>query len=167
MATKSPTKTAKVVTPAPLEQFAAKKIGARIVANLGAGRFSKSVTKEEYQVLADKIAIYNKKPTEQKQKAIVKLLTPEASKKKEEKEIIEVKVKAVKKQIKKAAKITKKAPSEKRNLIQEFEDLVTTDETAIPKLQAILDRFKKVEEKAPTPQVTPAPRSGEAYRNRH
>jgi len=151
----------------PEDKFAAKKVGSNAIATIGKERFARKVTKEEWETISKKIGLYNKRPSENSKKALIKLLTPEAAKVKEEKEKVEAKVKGLKQQVKKEIKKEKgnKDKVEQKDLLGQLEDLLISDETAVPKLQALLDKFKKVEEKAPAAKESPKPRSGEYYGN--
>lgn len=91
-------------------------------------------------------------------------MQPEKAKAAAAKEKTTSAIKGVKQQIKKAKKTSKKGDKEGFNLMAEFEKLAAEPEN-LPKLQAILDRFKKVEEKAPIAQITENPTRKEVYRN--
>jgi len=98
---------------------------------------------------------------------IVKLMTPEAEKKKVEAEKKTAAVKGLKQQVKKATKEATSSSKETKqafNLMDEFEKLAGNEEN-IPKLQAILDKFKKIEPVMPAPKVTKTPSRKEIYRN--
>lgn len=86
------------------DQFAAKKIGANMVAKLGDEKYSRKVTMEEGEKIFKEIKIYNKKPSEERKQKIIKLLTPEATKVKEAKEKQDSKIKGVNQQLKKKDK---------------------------------------------------------------
>lgn len=160
------TKTTTVVKSkfSPKDEFVAKKIGANLIVTIGKGkneeRYGKKVTLEEAELVMRKMVNYNKRPTEGGKATIIKLLTPEATKIKEEQEKNKAKAKGLKQQIKKE---TKKSMEDKpkRNILEEIEELVSTDDTAIPRLQAILDKFKKVEEAKPAPVAAKQRMTGE------
>lgn len=152
-----------------LEQFKAKKIGANMIATMGTEKYSRKVSKEEGDAIIKKITLYNKKPNETAKKAIIKMLTPESVKIKEEKEKNQAKVKGLKQQIKKESKkgvgVDKKVKKENKDLLGQLEDMLTDNPDAVDKLQALLNKFKKHEEKAPKERYTTNPRRGEVYRN--
>jgi transcriptional regulator NrdR family protein len=149
--------------------FTAKKIGANLIVSVvgTTEKFTRKVTAEEGEKIMRKMALYNKKPTESGKKALIKLLTPELTKKKEDKEKVAVKTKAIKKQIKKITKREAKkeavAVEGRKDLMTELTELLTTDETAVGRLQALLNKFKKVEEAVPTATAAPTRR----YRDEH
>lgn len=154
--------TATKVATSPYVSFSAKKIGANIIV-IGqkqdgtSDRLSRKVTKEEAEVISKKIALFNKKPSEATGKAIVKLTTPEAAKKQEEKETNEVKVKSLAKKVKQAAKQDKSSKEivERKNVLEELEELLTNDETAVERIEVLLKKFKKVEDKV-VPAAVPS-----------
>lgn len=149
------------------DKFAAKKIGANMIATVGTERYARKVTMEESEVIMKKITLYNKRPTETSKKALIKLLTPETVKAKEEKEKVEAKVKGLKQQVKKEIKKEKgnKDNIEQKDLLGQLEDLFAADSEAVDKIQALLNKYKKAEEKAPEGQITKNPQRKEVYRN--
>jgi len=164
---KETTQTATVVSS--FKSFSAKKIGTNIIV-MGekedgtSEKLSRKVTKEEGDVIIKKITLFNKKPSDKVGKDIIKLVTPDAVKNKEEKEATETKVKALTKQVKKASKTDKSVEGvkERKSILEELEELLSTDTTAVDKLQALLNKYKKVEEKvAPKATASTSIRTGE------
>lgn len=143
------------------KQFAAKKIGGNLIVTIDKERFSKKVSAEEAEIILKKVALYNKRPSDTAKKAIVKMLTPEATKLTEQKETIKAKAKGIKQQLKKQVKGSKVATSPERNLLTELEEMLTADATAVDKFQELLNRFKKVEAARPEAVASSAPRRGE------
>lgn len=146
-----------------------KKIGNNLVASLGKEKFSKKLLDDkEYEAIEKKVLLYNKRPTEASKAAITKLLAPEATKVAKQKEDKKAVARGIKKQIKKVAK-TKKANKEdtkgEMDLLKTLDSKVASSEVTVDQLQEIINKYKKVEEKAPEPQNTPKPRYGEGYRN--
>lgn len=150
-----------------LEKIKAKKIGANIVVTIGTEKYTKKGTAEEWEEIKKKVELYEKKPSEAGRKAILKLAAPETIKAKEVKEKNEAKAKGIKQQIKKENKKEKPkvVEAEKKSLIAQLEEELSDHPESVDALQKILDKFKKVEEKAPIAQYTKNPRRGEAYRN--
>lgn len=146
-------------------KFVAKKLGANLIATIEGSteRYAKKVSIEEGKLIMDKMAIYNKRPSNAKKQEIIALLTPEAIKVKKEKETLVAKAKGVKQQVKKEIKKSKSKSDikEHKSLLEQLEAEIQADEAAIPRIQAILDKFKKVEKKAPEPVHTLTPRDGE------
>lgn len=107
------------------------------------------------------MAFYNKKPSDTGYKAIIKLLTPETSKKTKEKEDTEAKIKGYKKLQKKEVKKEKEdkkakaAESVKKDIMEELEEVIENDKSNIAKVEEILAKFKEV--KVPEPVATPTP----------
>jgi len=148
--------------------FEGKIIGANFIASVKGTkeRYSVKVTKEQSEVIKKKMELYNKRPSAAKKAEIIKMLQPVATAAKVEAEKTEAKAKGLKQQIKKETKKSKTSVSkEQKSLIQQLEEEISHDETAIPKLQAILDKYKKVEEKAPVAQITGKPTRKETYRD--
>lgn len=141
--------------------FAAKKIGSNIIISTGKERFSKKVTKEEGEAILKKIELYNKRPSDDKKKQIIKLVAPEAAKKSSEVEKIKSKAKGLKSQVKKAAKKNKTVNKDAKTFLVELEELLQSDETAVDTLQKILDKYKRVEEAKPAAVAAPVIRRGE------
>lgn len=163
MATKTATATKKQNKTETSKQFSAKKIGANIIASYDGKKVgSRKVSKEEYDVIARKMAFYNKKPSDTGYKAIIKLLAPETSKKAAEKEATEAKVKGYKKLQKKEDKKAKADKKEdvKRDIMEELEEMLEVDKSSVSKVQSLLDKFKEV----PVPEkVESAKRYGGEY----
>lgn len=112
--------------------------------------------------------MYNKKPFDVLKASIIKMMSPAEAKAKEDKEKTTAKVKGIKQQIKKEVKKSgsKKADAPKFDLLAELDKALTSSPESVSKFQELLNKFKKVEEKAPVAETTAAPRHGEAYRNR-
>lgn len=149
------------------DQFVAKKIGANLIATFNKEKYARKVSKEEASIVMKKMEMYNKKPSDRMKAQIVKLLTPATIKAKQDEEAIEAKAKGIKHQIKKEVKRSKSKDSEKEriNLIEQVETAIRKNEVDVEQLQAMVDRYKKVEEKAPLSEQTTTPWRGETYRN--
>lgn len=140
-------------------QFQAKKIGANIIVTFNSEKYSRKVSKDESDILMRKMSFYNKKPSETGKRIIVKLLTPEATKKVVEKEKVEAEIKGYKKLQKKADKKTKVSETVKKDIMQELEEVLQVDKESIVKVEAILAKFKTIE--VPQKEVSSYRRSGE------
>lgn len=148
--------------------FQAKKLGANLIATVKGTqeRYARKVNKEEGETIMKKMELYNKKPSAKLKTEIVKLMQPAAAIIAKEKEAVEAKAKGLKQQIKKETKKSKVSVDKvSKSLIEQLEEEIEYDGTAIPKLQAILDKYKKVEANAPTAQITKSPTRKEVYRN--
>jgi hypothetical protein len=95
------------------------------------------------------------------------MMSPAEVKAKDDKEKATAKVKGLKQQIKKEVKKTgsRKADAPKFDLLAELDKALTDSPESVDKFQKLLDKFKKVEEKAPVAETTRSPRGGENYRN--
>jgi hypothetical protein len=140
-------------------KFKAKKIGANIIVTYNSEKYSRKVSKEESEILMRKMAFYNKKPSETGKKSIIKLLTPETTKRAKQKEETEAKIKGYKKLQKKENKKSKITESVKRDIMEELEEALASNKDNIPKVQSILDKFKEVE--IPKKEESPYGRRGE------
>lgn len=141
-----------------------KKIGQKVIASIDKKSYSKSMTDKEYTSLENKVKLYNKKATEAIKANIIKLLTPEETKKAKEKDDLKVKSKAIKKQIKKTSKTADKDTIEKKITLADIENSLEKEELTEAEIQALLNKLKKVEDKAPV-EAPRANRGGENYRN--
>lgn len=154
----------------PAKQFSYKKLGAILILQIGEGAdtktFSKKVTAEEFDIVSRKVLLYNKKPTQTNYDTIVKLMTPEAQKKKLEQEKTQAAVKGIKKQVKKATKAANKTKTkeEKKDFLAQLEEFLQENPEGVAKLQIVLDKFKPIA--APVipiaaPKEVAMPRRGE------
>lgn len=144
--------------------FQAKKLGANLIATVKGTteRYARKVTKEEGETIMNKMELYNKRPSAKLKNEIVKLMQPATTTIVKEKEVAEAKTKGLKQQIKKETKKSKvSVDKDKKSLISQLEEELVKDPSAAPKLQAILEKYKKVEEKAPVAISTHSPRGGE------
>lgn len=88
-------------------------------------------------------------------------MSPVEVKAKEDKEKVVAKTKGIKQQIKKEVKKDKSKNTEKFDLLKEMEIALTASPDTVDKMQALLNKFKKAEEKAPVAVASPVRRSGE------
>lgn len=141
--------------------FKVKTVGANYAASVVGTeeRYAKKVTQEEKTILDEKIIAYNKRPSPKKKEEIIALLQPEKVKLQREKEKATAEMKGLKQQSKKKDKVVIETVREEKSLLERLEAEISGDTTgeAVSRVQAILDKFKKVEEKAPAPQVTAYP----------
>lgn len=161
-----------------------KKLGKKVILKVDGEKkpYSKTFeSKEDQEKVLAKIVEFNKlvkgrktkkEFLEKKQKEIIKLMTLNATKQKEELEKKEVAAKALKKRVAKEAKNEVKEEAAKKNLIEELADKIQsgtiTDEELVGaydlvnSLQQLLAKAKKVEE--PKAQQTTTNYAREAYR---
>lgn len=146
-------------------EFAAKKIGVNFIATLKedgkSTKYSKKVTPEETEVLKKKIELYNRKPSDTLKETIIKLLAPEAVKKEKVKEDLTAKVKGIKQQAKKATKAVTKVSKEEKDVLKTLEADLTAGSVTVQEAQAIVNKFKKVEEVKASAVISSYRRSGE------
>ncbi len=91
-------------TPSSITKFVGKKIGVNIIVTHGKEKYSTKASKEDSEKIMQKIALYNKKPSDSLKNQIVKLLAPKTTEKKKEKEKVETEIKGYKKLAKKEIK---------------------------------------------------------------
>jgi hypothetical protein len=154
-------------TPVAEGKFIAKGLGVTLIVTVEGTkeRYSKKMSKEEKAAVIKEMEAYNKRPSATRKKKIIGLLAPEAVKKAAVKEATTAKIKGLKSQVKKIKKTNKKEEKEEKSILVQLEEALTQDATAVDKLQAILDKFKKKDEKVvPVAAVTSSPRGGENYR---
>jgi len=141
-------------------QFSLKKIGANVIATLdGKKAGSRKISQEDYEIIVRKVTLYNKKPSETAKNTILKLLSPETTKKVKQKEDTETKIKGYKKLQKKESKKGRVIETVRKDVMEELEEMLETNKDNIGKVEAILAKFKKVE--IPVKETSSIPRRGE------
>ena len=137
--------------------------------SIGDKPYSRKTTQEDYETILPKIELYNKAKDGSKtkialEKTLVDFMSVTTKKAEAVQEVLQTTKKAVEKRINKATKSEGTISKEEKDLISQlsskFETGDVTDEE-VKQLQALINKHKKVEEKAPTPVVTSTPRRGE------
>lgn len=140
-------------------EFKAKYVGAKLFITIGSEVLTKSVTKEEKEKFNIQIEKIKEKPTTANLEALKKMMKPVAEAAKVEK----VKETAtIKKEIKKIS--SKKDADDKKELAEDIKSKLekgTATDAEINEIQALINKNKKIEQKAPEPAPARSPYRGE------
>lgn len=167
-AAKSATKAASPKAAPKADQFSAKKIGkTTLIVTFQKKNYTlKGTSEENIKKITDKITLYNKQAKDTTRDAILKMVQPEAAKEAKKKDKVVAAKKGVKQQVKKVIKKEKaKDKAQTIDFISALDEFLSSDETAVEKIQAVLDKYKKVEKEIPQAQVHEKPTRKEAYRD--
>lgn len=167
VATKAASKSAPIKAAAKADQFSAKLLGTTLIVTFQKKNYTrKAISKVDAKKITDKITLYNKQPKDSTRDTILKMVQPEMVKEDKKKDKVVAAKKGIKQQVKKVIKKEKaKDKGQTIDFIGALDAFLASDETAVDKIQAVLDKYKKVAPPIPEATVYEKPVRREAYKD--